>query len=395
MMKETGTSRVRTLPIALLFLILLSCDGPGGELEDGPADLEISDIQPVLQDGDLYDVRDALPRQDGGFWVLSSFSPHITGVSPEGAVEVQFGLSGQGPGELRNPWYLIDDARGIGVYDVGARSVKVFSLDGEQVATIMAPPSDGMVFNMISETSFGEPLRAHRLTDGWVFETYSAGQISSPGGLWRGRLVAVQDGGSGFDTLIQYDSLRLDEVTDGPQLFEQAPLWTVCTGGTIKVLNPTDSTVVSIDSGGSAERMRIPLVVRSLDDDIVMRYAELRIDYEIRGADVELLPADRERMQRMAFEEMRSESPDVLPPTRILCDADERLWVAQFGLESGIRGFGTHWDVYDDDRRVATITFPERVLPLFFQGQEIVSVWEDEFDVQHLVRSTNPLAHGS
>ncbi|TVP54454.1 MAG: hypothetical protein EA351_13175 [Gemmatimonadales bacterium] len=270
----------------------------------------------------------------------------------------------------------------------------MFSLEGEQVATIMAPPSEGTVLNMISEISFGEPLRAEPFADGWVFETYSAGQITSPAGLWRGRLVATQDGGSEFDTLIQYDSLRLDEIPDGSQIFAQAPLWSVCMGRTIKVLNPMDSAIVSIDSEGNSEHLQIPLNVRRLDDEVVRRYAELRLDYEIREADLELLPADRERLQRMAFEDMRTQSPDVLPPTRMLCDPDGRLWVAQFGLESGIRGFGTLWDVYDKDRRVATITFPERVLPLFIQGQEIVSVWEDEFDVQHLVRSANPLADG-
>lgn len=393
-MKDTEPSRARAIAIALLCLIPLSCEGPSGGLGDGPAEIGISDVRPVLQDGDIYDIRDAVARQDGGFWVLSRFSPHVTGVSPDGAIDVQFGPSGQGPGELRNPWQLIDDARGVGVYDVGSRSVKVFSPEGEQVATIMAPPSEGTVLNMISEISFGEPLRAERYADGWVFETYSAGQITSPGGLWRGRLVATQEGGSEFDTLIQYDSLRLDEVPDGSQIFAQAPLWTVCMGGTIKVLNPMDSTIVSIDSEGSSERHQIPLTARFLDDDIVMRYAELRLNYEIREAELEILPADRERLQRMAFEDMRTGSPDVLPPTRMLCDPNGRLWVAQFGLESGIRGFGTLWDVYDEDRRIAIVTFPERVLPLFIQGQEIVSVWEDEFDAQHLVRSANPLADG-
>jgi len=392
------SSLPRFLPLLPFLLGFPGCESPSTESAAPPL-LEVSEFTVLVSDSVVSDVRDAIPGPDRGIWVLSSFEPHVAWIDSPGSRPVRFGRSGSGPEELRNPWYLAGHPEGIGVYDAGARRLKVYSEAGDFVGEMRTPDPGGFVLNEFRESNHGEPLRVHRVGGGWVFETYS-GQVAHSGALWSGRLLFLSDGASTSDgvstpdTLIQYDTLRSSPVPEGPQVFAAAPLWTVCEGEAVAVLNPLDSVVTRIHPRGENRKTRLPLPRNPLTDEIIESWVDRRLDLAMGQENVTMSQSDREAARQRALAEMREMVPEHEPPTKILCDEAGRYWVQGFSVETDLQGYGREWTVFQDEAEVASIRFPPRVFPLFVRGPSVVAVWRDELDVERLVRLENPLFEG-
>lgn len=377
------------LAISVYFLALSACEADSNQGPESNS-YEVSDFAIVASDTVVSDVRDAISGGEGRTWVLSSFEPHVTLYDSAANGLVQFGQSGPGPGELRNPWYLAPHPGGIGVYDAGARRLKVYSLTGAFIEEIETPDPGGFVLNDFRNANHGEPLRVRALDGGWVFETYT-GEVAHSGGLWRGRLLFLREKGEVPDTLIQYDTLRRSPFPGGPQIFAAAPLWTVCGGEEVVVLNPLDSVVTRIDSRGRAQKSIIPLALKPLADQTIESWVDRRLELAMREENVTMNPTDRAAFRQQALEETMEMAPEYAPPTKILCDAADRYWVQGFSVETNLQGYGRDWDVFQDGAQVASVRFPARVLPLFIHGRDIVGVWRDDLDVERLVQMANPL----
>ena len=390
------SSLPRFLPLFPFLLGFPACESPSTESAAAPL-LEVSEFTILTSDSVVSDVRDAIPGPDGGIWVLSSFEPHVVWIDSTTSRPVRFGRSGAGPEELQNPWYLAAHPLGVGVYDAGARRMKVYSQAGDFVEEMRTPDPGGFVLNEFRESNHGEPLRVHRVGGGWVFETYS-GQVAHSGALWSGRLLflsdaaSTSDGASTPDTLIQYDSLRSFPLPEGPQVFATAPLWTVCGGEAVAVLNPLDSLVIRIDPRGETRKTRIPLPRNPLAQETVEPWVDRRLDLAMGQENVTMSPSDREAAREQALAQVREMVPEHEPPTKILCDGAGRYWVQGFSVETDLQGYGRDWTVFRDEARVASVRLPPRVFPVFIRASSIVAVWRDEMDVERLVELENPLA---
>lgn len=326
----------------------------------------------------------------GGIWVLSSFDPHVSHLGPGGAVTARFGSSGQGPQELRNPWYLAAHPGGVAVYDAGARRLKVFDQSGAFVDEHETPAPGGSVLNDFRDANHGEPLRVRRLGAGWVFETYS-GQVAHSGALWSGHLIYVRDWAVSPDTLVRYQDLRAEPYEPGLQLFASAPLWTVCGDGRVALLNPLDSVVVHIGLEGRSDSLRIPLPLPPITAAQVESWVDRRLELALREENMEVDPAQHAMIREQALAEATGAAAEVQPPTKLLCDPEGRLWVQGFSVETDPQGYGREWSVFEGDRLVASVRLPPRVWPLFIDTEGLVAVWMDDLDVEYLVRVENPL----
>jgi len=387
-MSRTPSTRF-VLSLSVLLSALTACERDPNK---GPVfdEYVVTEFSVIASDSVVSDVRDAIPGADGRIWVLSSFEPHVTMIDPAANGFVRFGRSGPGPDELRNPWYLAEHPDGIGVYDAGARRLKVYSRTGDFIEGIETPEPGGFVLNDFRLANHGEPLRVHRLGEGWVFETYT-GEVSNSGGLWLGRLLFLRDGADAPDTLIQYDTLRQAPIPGGFQLFASSPLWTVCKNQSVAVLNPLDSTVTEIDVEGRSKQSRIPLAMEPLADRTIESFVDRRLELAMREENVTMDPDDRESLRQQALGEFLEIAPKYTPPTKLLCDKGNRFWVQGFSVETDLQGYGRDWKIFRDGTQVASVRFPARVFPLFIHGGDIVAVWKDPLDVERLVQMENPL----
>ena len=223
-----------------------------------------------------------------------------------------------------------------------------------------------------------------------MFETYS-GEVSSSGALWSGRLTYIPESQTGQDTLLTYDQLRSEPYQAGLQLFASAPLWTVCNDEYIAVLNPTDSVVTRLDTGGKAGSVKIPIALRPLTPDVVETWVDHRLELALSEENVEVDPATLAAIRQEALTEAMGAAAEVQPPTKILCDDEGRLWVQGFSVELDLQGYGREWAVFENEQLAASVTLPPRVWPLYLNREDIIAVWKDDFDVERLVQLENPM----
>ena len=243
------------------------------------------------------------------------------------------------------------------------------------------------------ETNHGEPLRVHRFHEGWAMETYT-GQVSNSAGLWTGQLLFMPDAeGTTPDTLLSYEDLRAEPYEPGLHYFAPAPLWTVC-GSRIAVLNPLDSVVTTIDADGAGGSLQIPLPLPPMTSELIETWVDRRLDVALLAENITLDEASRPAMRRQALAETIESAADVQPPTKILCDESGTLWVQGFSVDTDVQGYGREWAVFEADLLVGFVRFPPRVWPLFFRDGEVIAVWRDELDVEHLVRMATPRSIG-
>lgn len=382
--------RASVLSALLIGLLASTSCGSRPDESDGDRSFDVGEFAVLTANSDVPDIRDALPDGMGGIWVLSSFDPHVSHLGPGGAVTARFGSSGQGPQELRNPWYLAAHPGGVAVYDAGARRLKVFDQSGAFVDEHETPAPGGSVLNDFRDANHGEPLRVRRLGAGWVFETYS-GQVAHSGALWSGHLIYVRDWAVSPDTLVRYQDLRAEPYEPGLQLFASAPLWTVCGDGRVALLNPLDSVVVHIGLEGRSDSLRIPLPLPPITAAQVESWVDRRLELALREENMEVDPAQHAMIREQALAEATGAAAEVQPPTKLLCDPEGRLWVQGFSVETDPQGYGREWSVFEGDRLVASVRLPPRVWPLFIDTEGLVAVWMDDLDVEYLVRVENPL----
>ena len=95
-------------------VVLVACSACSGrESTEAPLaspDVTIAPDEIVWLPSDtlLHDVRDIAVDGNGHVWVLSGFPPYLRVIDEDGVLHSAFGPHGEGPGELRNPWYLVE-----------------------------------------------------------------------------------------------------------------------------------------------------------------------------------------------------------------------------------------------------------------------------------------------
>jgi hypothetical protein len=177
--------------------------------------------------------------------------------------------------------------------------------------------------------------------------------------------------------LLRFGDLRHDPQLSGDVLFASAPLWTVCPGDRIAVLNPDAGEVHWL--GDDERRERVSLPERLLTEDDFRRLVDASIARDSRNLDPN--SSEVRRLVRQGLREYRAGLPRRAPPVRLRCDPRGRLWVQLFSTELDSRGNGDTWVVLEAAAS-RVVRFPASFQPIWFGAAAIVGVIRDEYGVE-------------
>jgi hypothetical protein len=373
-----------TLPAVVLLTVSCSSSAPP-EFEAPGRMVSAGPLTFLPCDSVLHDIRDAWEDEAGRIWLLSGYAPHVQLYGEDGRLESGFGARGEGPGELRDPGYLMGAPHRAGVvevWDPGSRRINRYDTLGTFLSEVHVERMSGPVMGGYSEGEFGEPLRMSAVADGYVLEVYD-GQFSTSWHLWRGVLLKLDTLGVVVDTLSVYATLRDSIPSDGPSILGAGPLWTPC-GADVAVLEPEGGELLKLSASGEVvgrwpvELPRIPVTRQD-----VARHVENKVNREAREYGVDRRSPGLLQVVQKAVIQVLASAPEVAPPVRIRCDPWERVWIQTFSTRTDPRGFGSLWfraPLNGAERE--WVRFPDGFQPLHFGPQRIVGLNTDSLGVQ-------------
>lgn len=369
-----------------LWLSLGSCRGSTPAPFEPP--INTVDVGPLVllpSDSLLHDVRDAWEDGSGRIWLLSGFSPFLRVYGGHGGLLSSFGLQGEGPGELRNPWYLVGSPRRVDeiqVWDVGTRRISRFDTLGTYLSGVRVDFTSGPVLASFRHGQFGEPLRLASAGERYVLEVYSR-QLAHSWNLWGGLLLLVDSAGSVIDTLTVYSELRDSLPPDEPSVFGMAPLWTPC-GVAPAVLQPETGELFRFSLAGDASTrgvVNLPEIGVSQTD--VARQIESLVASESREQGLAPGSPGIVGLIKAAVLKAMASAPSVAPPVRMRCDPSGGIWIQTFSTEFDARGYGPLWIRTDPGTGTQEwFRFPNGFQPLGFGDRRIVGIHTDSLGVQ-------------
>ena len=129
--------RLRQPILSLLMLVTLGIGACAPTLPDtSTVEVEIdpSALTTFREGEELWGVRDIIESGEV-IWVLTGAAPFLRAYDRSGRMLADFGSSGQGPGELRNPWILsaATSAGEVVAWDLATRRRSVFDATGNFV----------------------------------------------------------------------------------------------------------------------------------------------------------------------------------------------------------------------------------------------------------------------
>lgn len=383
---QQGLRTVHSIaPLAVPLLLAAACSNsvPQHEASEAP-EIHLTGLQQFESDELFHDVRDVAVAPDGRVWVLSAYEPHLRLFSASGNLVTRFGRSGAGPGELKNPWYLIPaDEGAIQVWDVGSRRLDVFDADGEYLGGRRIEIEPGMVLGSIREQSHGEPLRVRSVGDDLWFEVYD-GLLTRTSEFWNGKLVRVDANGRPAGEIMRYRALEGEKDTDDRRIFSPAPLWTPCGAERAVILNPLSEEAIWLNADGNrVKTVPLDLPARPVSKEDVERFVSYSIELEARERGIDHGSPGAVRMVREAARRIMTNTPEFGPPVRIRCDGEERLWVQLFSTDFDPRGYGSEWQVFDGETSKLA-RFPKGFQPMVFTDDRVVGTLTDSLGVQRI-----------
>lgn len=383
---KDGLRKVRSLsPLAVAVLLLAACSNsvPQPEASEKPV-IRLTGLQQFESDELFHDVRDVAVAPDGSVWVLSAYEPHLRLYSATGNLETRFGRSGAGPGELKNPWYLIPiDEGAVQVWDVGSRRLEVFHTDGEYVSGRAIDIEPGTVLGSIRQQSHGEPLRVGRVGDDLWFEIYD-GILTRTSEFWNGKLVRVDSNGGTAGEVLRYRTLEGEKETEERRIFSPTPLWTPCGAERAVILNPLTEEAIWLNADGNpVKTVPLDLPDRPVSKKDVERFVSYSIELEARERGIDHRSPGVVRLARKTARSILTDTPEFGPPVRIRCDGAERLWVQLFSTEFDPRGYGSDWQVFDGETGQLA-RFPTGFQPMIFTDDRVVGTLTDSLGVQRI-----------
>lgn len=308
---------------------------------------------------------------------------------PDGALRVEFGGPGEGPGEfgrISGSWITPDGE--VAVWDAGSQRIATFRLDGELVSS-HRPEMSGD-----SRHPMGPPQP--------FLDAFGDGDALlaslGPRKAARGEVVADRTELARFGLDGELEA-RLGEVPGmrraggrRPVPFSPMP-HTVALGDSVFTAEGYGPAIIVRGPGGdSARTLELPgLARREIDPDRV--WSELEAELRRRGR---LDPEASVEDMAGGPLPLRDRFPHVAD---LLADDRGRIWVKGYELPddalwlSGQPGGsalwpdpgGEWWVVRPDGEAVATVQMPEDVRPLDVSNGRIVGVVHDEMDVESLV----------
>jgi len=331
----------------------------------------------------LFRVNAATRLTDGSVMVGNSGSFELRRFAADGTVLGSSGRSGDGPGEFRS---ITSITRGpadtIYVHDNSQRRLSVHTSDGAFVR-----------ISRLDAQSGGSILGT--LADGTIAATVSAPSVdpSSPATIPDGRLrpdaFVIRYGmdGTVLDTLGRFPTTeRAIRTTSRAGTITSIEIMTLPFGhatafaastAVVAVGTQDDPEIRMYGTDGTLQRIvRLGRPVQPITEALRAAWIERRM---------ESTPPERQADVRRSYESVPL--VETVPTHgRILFDDTGRMWVEDADRPDQPAG---RWTVYGvDGRMLARIALPDRFRPLDIAAGEIIGIWRDDLDVEHLQRYT-------
>lgn len=380
----------------LAFLVSLAACGdraPDGDRAtdggQGPVALEVTEAPVTVDDDDLVHVGDVVTDADGRTWVLTPYPPLIRIYDPDGTRRAAFGEPGGGPEEFGAAWAFVQDPDGVGVMDTRRGSVRVYDPDGTLVGQRRVEGGPTLPLEARG-VYFGDLGWTWRVEGGLLQDRYPpppAGapmQMQQAWDFWAADLVFIPDDGGEPRTLVTFSDFSGFSRDDppAPRVLSAGPLWDLCGDDEFVFHTGAASEVVRIGLDGSVRsRAHVELPLAPLDREIVSEWL-VGVISQLPPMPGDTPEAMRERA-RLVVERSEPYFEATVPPTRLRCDPEGRVWIQLFDLDDDSRGYARDWVVVGREGEIlAEVTFPRGFFPVRIGSDRVTGVVRDEFDVE-------------
>ena len=390
LLHRRSTLRLPILPLLVLgTLVMGSCaptppDTAAAEVEIAPSAVT------TFEEGEaLWGVRDIIESGEV-IWALTEAAPFLRAHDRSGRVLADFGRSGQGPGELFNPW-ILSTAPSPGeviAWDLATRRRSRFDARGNFVTSTPVPITPGGTIRAdIRSVTFGDPFRVAEDGTGVRVASYSGG-INRGDDFWGGKILGITHGDAEPAVLVDFAAdlpgaaIRILVIGLAP-----VPLWDGCAGGVVAVLDPVDRSLRLYGPGGTKDRhIPLPWPARPLSHEERLGYVLGMMRNEARGTNI--TEAEIERAAADVLARAGDDLPAEAPIGVDLRCSPRRIWIQEFdGSSSHPLGYGRAWrtvSLTDAAPQFQRVIFPEGFTPYRFTDSAAIGVLTDSMELQRV-----------
>lgn len=376
--------------LPLLVLVALGIAACAPKLPDtSTVEVEIApSALTTFQEGDeLWGVRDIIESGEV-IWALTAAAPFLRAYDRSGRILADIGRSGEGPGELLNPWILsaADSSGGVVACDLATRWRSLFDAQGNFVTSTPSPITRETVRADIRSVTFGDPFRVVDDDTGIWTASYPGG-ITRGDDFWGGRIVRHARGDSEATTVVDF-AVDLPGAASRVQAMGLAPvpLWDGCADGVVAVLDPADRSLHLYRPGGAKVRqITLPWTGRPLSHEERLGYVRGMMLNETRGtnlSDDEIDRATAEMIAR-AGEHLAADAPVGID---LRCSPG-RIWIQEFDGSFPPLGYGRTWRTValdDAGPQFQRVLFPDGFMPFRLTDSVAIGVVTDSSDLQRV-----------
>jgi hypothetical protein len=326
---------------------------------DGPAEISFDGIRSVRR------------FADGMLVVADAGSGEVRLFDGAGRFVRAFGASGDGPGEFRLMQSVGVARDSVWIYDVQLNRL-----------TVVDPATGGSRATQLEARGLrlgaaGALADASLVFAADLFGTVGAGALSAGMRRANAAYVRIAPTGETLDTILVAEGSE-SFVRIGDDFIEviRPPFWRTVShalrGERLLYGHQTSYEIRSYDLAGTLlEVDRRSGVDLSFDESAYLEAVEAR---------VALAPEAGQASLRRSYEEMPR--PSSRPAFReFIVDALDHLWVQDFSID----GSATTWAVFSPEGFwMGDVVLPDGFEPTQILGDEMIGVWRDELDVEHV-----------
>jgi hypothetical protein len=317
---------------------------------DGPLEYEFGRVDAIDVDA------------DGRLYVLDRASQDVRVFDSSGDFLHRIGKPGEGPGELSaNATPVLVTGESVLVPDLGARSVRSFSLDGTPQGTLR--------FSADSIAAAGWGVAWATSDTGEVFQRVRSAAVMT-GGFAEDAILRWTSDGIFVDTLLALGRVETSYFADGrpvTRVFGATPIWDVAEDGGLLIGRSSDPRVQVRAPDGRLERV------------ILIDVAPIPVTEEMAMG---LLPGGAREIGRVSLE-VAATLPVV---NAVMAGPNGTIWVEVVTGLDGRELLGM-WHVFEAQGRfLGPVELPRGFRPFRVRDDRIYGVGLDEFDVQYVAR---------
>ncbi|TFH64049.1 MAG: hypothetical protein E4G90_08885 [Gemmatimonadales bacterium] len=366
--------KLQTYGTVLVGLVVCGCL-PGSSRE-GINVLEVgsNDIQAVTSEARFVSVRDMV-LDSGAVWVLDGAPPFLSRVAWADGGTLQFGVEGQGPGELLNPWAIQSEpgpgGPGIRVWDMGTHRVSLFdTLGGLETSESLS--EEGMIRARadIRSVSYADPFRVRSEGNTTLVGDFPR-RLDRTGDIAAGSLRRADHRLTPGSPLVRF----ADHVEGGaPSQLEWmgVPLWDLCDGA-VALWSPATAQVIWMDlDGNKLGGVPVEGVSTEIDLEDIEAYLKWMGRLEL-GPDHDEAGINYARMARASRDRFAERVPGA---TDLRCEAKGVAWLRLFDTSVDPLGRGQTWLRVSERGDSRRYRFPDGFTPMVFAGQGAYGVLE-------------------